>query len=489
MAMVILSERFAFSEKKPKEVDKKEKLSKNKEYFFNKYGYVIDSNGENHNKIKHSFSTNRLDRCNLVNNVDTPGPGKYDIPNDFHNFSLNKSNHKSFITNTPRFDTNNKNDNLPGPGSYNLTESSNKMLSLKKLFSFQKIKHLYKNCGSLQNINTIPKKNQLGFYENEKGELVQIKDLNISENIVFEKEKQFKKYKMKKIIKNPIVNWNKMSRRIITPNKNKKGIFNLDKINETDIDMTLKHNNSLKDMIKNYKSMIAPKQTTILSEIEKINKIIKEFFYEEKESDFLNEEVKAIMNNALLKAKLDKNLHKRKGKVYPINFNILKRHPQIEEEMAFGSKKKMDLQETNTLQNNNPGPGAYFDNSYRNHFINSKSLKKNYKIINEREANTETNIQKKKKTFSPSVLLGPGSYNLIKDQFDKKSFNRVGSFSNERRFYEISGNKEEENSPGPGQYNCDINWLKEYYNKKLLQKLVDSQKTQSIKRKRIRFPK
>ena len=81
----------------------------------------------------------------------------------------------------------------------------------------------------------------------------------------------------------------------------------------------------------------------------------------------------------------------------------------------------------------NPGPGSYFNNKYKYDFIKQNNKNKIIKNKNNRNEHIIENKNINKKNKSSLSLLGPGSYNLIKKQFTKKSFNSFGNFSNEKR--------------------------------------------------------
>ena len=261
--MVFLSERFISSNtnfntennaiNKEEELKEKEK-EKEKEKYFNKIGHIIYTHNNIRSKLtKPSFGTKEKDRFNLIKN-DSPGPGKYNILKNLKKMSTNKRKNISFLINSPRFEnTNYESKFLPGPGSYNLSDDNIKLL-LNKPINNKKFKNLKRNnFGSLNNINSIPVKQHFGYFEDEEGKLTQIKDLNIEETNIQEKEKKNSvKYDKNEIImknQNPIVKWNKMSSRHLSPKNNKNEnseniIQNLNKMSELNKDISVKNKNN-----------------------------------------------------------------------------------------------------------------------------------------------------------------------------------------------------------------------------------------------------
>ena len=111
-----------------------------------------------------------------------------------------------------------------------------------------------------------------------------------------------------------------------------------------------------------------------------------------------------------------------------------------------------------------PGPGAYFNQTLKN-FESRKKLKKN----NSTFAKSKRPDLFTKKSASD---LGPGAYNITKiDPYKKKSFNKFGNFSCEKRFPVVSKDSDNNNNnidstPGPGNYEIGNLWKKELEKKK-----------------------
>ena len=501
--MVFLSERFFSSNTNSntennainKEEESKEK-EKQKQKYFNIIGHIIYTHNNIRRELtKPSFGTKEKDLFNLIKN-DTPGPGKYNILKNLKKISANKRKNISFLINSPRFENmNHESEFLPGPGSYNLSDCNVKLL-LNKPINHKKFKNLKRNnFGSLNNINSIPVKQHFGYFEDEEGKLTQIKDLNVEETNIEEKEKnnsvKYDKYKIIMKNQNPIVKWDKMSTRNLSPNNNKNEnseniIQNLSKMSELDNDISVKNKNNYIDIFKNYRSKIIPKQLKLLSDIQKKNKNQDNILYKEGESFFIDKDDKNLIKNKISKIKIEK--YNEKGNIYPINFSQIKRHPRHKEEFIFGSSLKRDLKDINNSQTLSPGPGAYFNDTYKLYFIKRKNIK------NRNKKNIDTNKnenQKNNKSVSSLSLLGPCSYNIIKNTFDKKSYNSIGSFSNEKRFYDYSDNKDmknEENiTPGPGQYDFEIKYPKNFKKKIFIQKFVNSEiELKKIRNKRMK---
>ena len=440
------------------------------------------------NKIKiiniRSFLINKKQQKNSTinkNNDGVPGPGTYNISKDFAKISINKNKNLSFLTNSPRFlDTNNKNDLFPGPGSYNLSENNNK-LNIKKIINnkiFSKFLHLNNNrFVSLNNINDISIKQHNEYFENKDRKLILMNDLNINKIIFTEENKCLKKPEkifIKK--KNHTVDWNKMIGRNLSQNSNKTKNIEEELIDKRK-QLNIKENNirkksgknKFKNIYKNEKNNAISKQLKILSYIRKKNIVHKS--NEENLECFLLSEKRDNLSNEFL-INISENNKEDINDIKKIKRKFL---PKI-----YKNSFSNDYKSNYFSQKQSPGPGQYFNNTYKYDFLKRKNIKNKINKIIYRKKIKNNNIYQNNK--STSSLLGPGSYNLIRKQFDKKSFNSYGSFPNEKRFCEYpkdkSDIKEGYNTPGPGQYNLNFdNKFGQKFEKKIITiNLVNAEK-------------
>ena len=117
----------------------------------------------------HSKGHNFLGKLNR-----NPGPGAYNVENDFVKPQINALENMNFMANSPRFINENKGkESNPGPGSYNL---NGRTLFQKKLYNrpnSNKLNYTYR-YNSINSVSSIPSKNHnYGYLENEEGELIQ----------------------------------------------------------------------------------------------------------------------------------------------------------------------------------------------------------------------------------------------------------------------------------------------------------------------------
>ena len=474
MAMVFLSDRKISS--------KDSSSSDNDILDIQTFGSMNNKKNHHLNKIKitkniKSLLVNKKQQKNSTininkNNDGVPGPGTYNISKDFAKISINKNKNLSFLTNSPRFlDTNNENDFFPGPGSYNFTEKTNK-LNIKKIINnkiYSKYLHLNNNgFGSLNNINDISMKQRSGYYENKDKTLILMNDLNINKLLFTEENKCLKKPE-KTFVKNKnhTVDWNRMIRRNLSQNNDKtKNIEEelIDKrkqLNTKEKKIQKKNiKNIFKNIYKNEKSNAIYKQLKILPCFRKKNLVHKnndenlECLLLSEKRDNLRHEY--LLNNKENNEENNNNIKKIKRKLLP---------------KIYKSSFSNDYKCNHFSQKQSPGPGTYFNNTYKYDFLKRKNIKNKIKKIIYRKKNKNNNINQNNK--SSSSILGPGSYNLIRKQFDKKSFNSYGSFPNEKRFYEYpkdkSDIKEGYNTPGPGQYNLNFdNKFGQKFEKKII---------------------
>ena len=417
----------------------------------------------------------------ILNN--NPGPGSYNVEQDFIKPKLNANLDLHFLTKCPRFTKNNDEslENL-GPGTYNPNEKP----KIKKKFFHRPNSYLNKYSANSSSISSIPSKSNIfGYYENENGTLVQTINPLSESQLYRETKKTEKMFHLKD--KNPIVKWNRMSARNLTPVKKENNTINnlmndvtinksrcsikneslgdISKISKLETDISFIKNSKeqkkqeppkkcvMKELMSNYRKKINSSHI-ILTKKEEIEPIDIQ-----REIEFLN-----YAEN-----------HNKKGILYPLNFNHL-RYYKPEKEQFFGSTVERNITKLPiTDRVLNPGPGAYFRetfNKYKDDFRNGSFPKsKRMEVVVKKDSS-----------------LGPGSYDVENyDYFRKKSFNRGGSFSCVKRFSNMASDdnyisNKKNISPGPGDYDI-VNLWKKYIRAKSEKIIyVDADKEAKIKK-------
>ena len=437
---------------------------------------------------------------NIVN--DNPGPGTYNLEVDFIKPQINSNLNLHFLTKCPRFINNNiEREESPGPGSYNLND---KPLFRKRLFNRPNSNFDKYNINSYSYIPSIPtKKQSKGYFENEDGDLIQtisppcekyLNNNNGNKNYSINQDKDVMHSKGT----NPIVKCNRMSAKNIGLIKRNKSLINnindmsingnknssknesikdMSKISKLETDISFIKNSKgkkkyehkmikMKDLMNDYKKKLNFSHFTISKKEEMEPLDI------ERELEFLNY-AENRKNNS-------------KGILYPLNFNLIRYQSKPEKYQFFGSSVERGINKlpmTDRLLN--PGPGTYFHDTLKNFKLKDKNKIKS----------TFSKSKRLEMILNKSSSIGPGSYNIEKNDLynKKKSFNKCGSFSCEKRFSNmLNDNSYSLNkkyiSPGPGDYDTVDLWKKylkkEFYkqtfvnaekeNKKLInQKIIE----------------
>ena len=422
-----------------------------------------------------------------------PGPGAYNLDNDILKPQLNALENMNFMANTPRFTNNNKEkESNPGPGSYNIND---KPLFKKRIYNFQISNKLNNNFkyNSINNVSSIPSKNHnYGYLENEDGELIQA-IVPVSEDY-FSGEKNNSvgpgRYYIYFHEKNPIVKWNRMSARELNIVQEKKSEKDLKKsknesiysansdLSKVDTDISFVHNRerenkfeykkfTTKNLMDKYKKNLNASNANVHSNKKKEEE--EEQFLIEKELEFLNS-----YENRL-----------KKGLNPSYNYNQMRYQYKPIDQQFFGST--VDRGITHIPLNEKilyPGPGSYFHQTFKK-FEKKKILKKNISTF-AKSKRADPILKKSTST------LGPGSYNITKiDPYKKKSFNKFGNFSCEKRFpdlfksYDDKG-KNLDGTPGPGDYEIGDLWKKnlEKKQKRLIFTNVEKEMKKRIEKKK-----
>lgn len=423
---------------------------------------------------------------------DNPGPGTYNLEVDFIKPQINSNLNLHFLTKCPRFiNNNNEREDSPGPGSYNL---SDKPLLKKRLFNRPNSNFDKYNINSYSYIPSIPtKKQSMGYLENEEGELIQtisppcekyLNNNNGDKNYTINQDKNVMHSKGK----NPIVKWNRMSAKNISLIKRDKSLINninnmsinanknssknesigdMSKISKLETDISFIKNSKekkkyehrmikMKDLMNDYKKKLNLSRFTVSKkeEIEPLDI--------ERELEFLNY--------------AENHKNNLKGLLYPINFNLIRYQSKPEKYQFFGSSVERGINKlpmTDRLLN--PGPGTYFHDTL-----------KNFKIKDKNKNKIKSTFSKSKRLemiLNKSSSIGPGSYNIENnDSYNKKkSFNKCGSFSCEKRFSNmLNDNSYSLNKkyifPGPGDYDTVDLWKKNLKNEFYKQTFVNAEK-------------
>ena len=480
MAMVNLSERPITCLIPKPEISKESNLKINNE--INK-SHLEKEKKEEIKQQKYPFNSNSPGHNLIINkNISmTPGPGTYeDVLSLKPKPPVSTLENNLFVSKSPRFQSVNlSEENYPGPGSYNISNIfEEKKINKRKKINKQPYNNFslkFNNC-SFGSVSTIPTKEQkFGYLFDENGDLIIAEDPEKDEKFSGKKNDCVGPGRYNPILlkeNNQIVDWGKMSERIL-------------KINYID-DYNQKYNNN-KDDIFNFLyddlSNISKEETESQSILNKKNKSIlqkqKNLNFRKQNIEFRN---KLFHKNAITVLKKDKkteedekkemeDLYKEREnkRKYPLNFNLLRYHYKPEKFQFFGSSSQRNyLSLINKDQNNNIGPGSYFNNNNNKNItkkLNKSKSQVNYKIDNEKiKKKIEENL-----FYRMNPLLGPGSYNLDNSMI-KKSFSNFQGFSSEKRD-SIKINEElNKLYPGPGYYSLleqfdDKKMKKNYINK------------------------
>ena len=440
----------------------------------------------NSNSPGHNLSINK-------NIAMTPGPGTYeDVLSLKPKPPVSTLENNLFVSKSPRFQkVNLSEEDYPGPGSYNISNIfEEKNINKRKKNNKQPYNNFsFKfNNFSFGSVSTIPSKEQkFGYLLDENGELIIAQDPEKYEKFSGQKNDCVGPGRYNPIIlkeNNQIVDWGKMSERIL-------------KINNID-DFNQKSNNN-KDDIFNFLydelSNISKEETESQSIFNKNNKSViqkkKNLNFRKQNIEYRN---KLFHKNAITVLKKDKkteedekkekeDLYKEKEKKrkYPLNFNLLRYQCKPEKFQFFGSSSQRNfLSLINKDQNNNIGPGSYFNDKNNNNLpkkINKSKSQIYYKINDDKiKKIIEENI-----FYKINPLLGPGSYNLNHSMI-KKSFSNFQGFSTEKRNSIIINEELKKLFPGPGSYSFPDQFEDKKSKKKFINKAYYVNLNNSIKK-------
>ena len=488
MAMVFLTDRKLNNSNINDNNNKSQNIKENK---LNNSS-ILNNNIENtttYPKIKAPFNTLSKGHDYIERVNKNPGPGAYNIENDILKPPINALENMNFMVNTPRFIENKSQIKSPGPGSYNI---SDKPLFQRKIFNNPNSKinnsnNTYK-YNSINSVSSIPSKNHnYGYLENEDGELIQA-IVPVSEDY-FSGEKNNSvgpgRYYIYYQDNNPIVKWNKMSSRALDTVLEKKiekekkmkneSMYSVNSdLSKVDTDISFAHNTrenkfeykkfTTKNLMDKYKKNLNSSNANI-----RYNKPKDEDdkFDIDKELEFLN----------------SYDNKDQKGSLISYNYNQVRYYYKPADQQFFGST--VDRGVTHMPFNEKilyPGPGAYFNQTYKN-FEARKKLKKNNSTFAKSKR-----LDLLSKNSSPD--LGPGSYNVnMIDPYQKKSFNKFGNFSCEKRFPEIikdsdKNNNEVNKSANTNNYEIGKLLKKDLEQKKKKQMFVNVEK--ELKKNKIK---
>ena len=380
-----------------------------------------------------------------------PGPGAYNLdqPKKLSNIGISP-----FLFKSQRFKKIKNELNIPGPGAYNIGGYKLTLRKNKSLIRPSSNISNHYTLHSINNVATIPAKNQeFGYNIKENGDLVLAQDPIADFCFSGTKSNSIGPGRYNPIIKekNHCVRWDKSSGR------KPESLFG---INNENIKNNITQNSSLFDTdistLKSGKERKKPKPKPfrmITYKSQRNSSIIQD--EEEKQIDIKKEfDFLSHKNNIISGPKKSRN--------YLLNYNIMSHPSKPEEFQFFGSSNERNTGENLILSNNTKvGPGSYFRNTYKkfqNYYLN-KNTKNSWEKSKGRES--------KYKLRRSLSNLGPGSYDIDRS-LQKKSFNSFGNFSTEKRFdlsylpqNHIDNNNPEEGNPGPGSYNYNDPWIKD----------------------------
>ena len=495
MAMVSLSERSINCLTSKPEIQKESNFQINNE--INKSHIEKEKKEESLPKQqKYPFNSNSPGHNLSINKniAMTPGPGTYeDILSLKPKPPVSTLENNLFVSKSPRFQKINlSEENYPGPGSYNISNIfEEKNINKRKKNNKQPYNNfsLKYNNFSFGSVSTIPTKEQkFGYLYDENGDLIIAQDPEKDDKFSGQKNDSVGPGRYNPVLlkeNNQIVDWGKMSERIL-------------KINNID-DYNQKYNNN-KDDIFNFLnddfSNISKEETESHSFMNKKNKSViqknKNLNYRMQNIEFRN---KLFHKNAITVLKKDKKTEENEKKEiedlyqekenkrnYPLNFNLLRYHNKPEKFQFFGSSSQRDyLSFINKDQNNNVGPGSYFNNNNNINLpkkLNKSKSQVNYKINNAKiKKKIEENI-----FYKNNPLLGPGSYNLNNSMI-KKSFSNFQGFSTEKRDLVTINEEIKKFFPGPGAYSFPDQFNNEKMKKNYINKAYYVNLNNSIKKK------
>ena len=396
-----------------------------------------------------------------------PGPGTYNLDQPK---IIKKEGLTPFLFKSQRFKKIRNEFSIPGPGSYNLDKHKFPLRKNKSQLRPDSNISLHNNVNSLNNVATIPaKKQEFGYNIDNNGDLVLAADPIADFCFSGTKTNSIGPGRYNPIIKEKIraVRWDKSSGRkpdslfgVNTDNLKNEMTKNSSLIN-TEIS-TLKSTNEKNHVKKpkpKYIRMITYKSVRSTSNRDNSEEDYIDF---KKEMDFLTHK-----NNIISGPKKSRN--------YLLNYNIMRHQSKPDEYQFFGSSNERNTGEALIL-NDNPqvGPGSYFRSTYKkfeNLYLNRKNK---YSLEYPKGRNDKEN--EKHKLRRSLSNLGPGSYDIDRS-LEKKSFNSFGNFSTEKRFdlsynpqTKIENNEELGGNPGPGSYNVNDPWMKDY--RKMIKKPI-----------------
>ena len=387
-----------------------------------------------------------------------PGPGAYDLDQPK---KPSKNGISPFLFKSQRFKKIRNELIIPGPGSYNLNINKISLRRNRSTIRPSSNFSLHNNINSVNNVATIPAKRQeFGYNINNNGDLILAVDPIADFCFSGTKNDSIGPDRYNPMIKekNHCVRWDKGSgrRHECFPGVNTDSLKNEMTQNSSLIDTdisslksTHERNQVRKPKPKPFR-MITYKNSRNISKVKEEEDVIDM----KKEMDFLNHKNNIISGP------------KKKKRNFQFNYNTLKHISKPNEFQFFGSSNERNTGKVLILSDNTKvGPGSYFHNTFKkfeNLYLNknTKKVSENIKLID--------NKYKLKRSLSN---LGPGTYDIDRS-LEKKSFNSFGNFSTEKRFdlsynpqTKLENNEELGSNPGPGSYNFNDPWIKDFRKK------------------------
>ena len=453
---------FVFRSAKEDKIPKKEGLNNSikQKLEILRDSIIFNSSTFNENKsqkIKAPFGV-LSKKCDLPNlkSLNSPGPGAYDINTQFIKKHFNKNNtspdiaenidenkKRQFITQENRFNKNQYETDVPGPGKY-FKDNKKKYYNThqnnlsKQVFLYNQEINNYEPFSTSRILSIPPKGNSFGYEIYKDGEIKLIEDPN--KDIKFSGNKnnsvgpgQYDSFYNQKNTKIGIIDWNKsihnsLNKKKEKENEKKKG-KKKGKNLETEIIKNSQINSSHYDsnyFLSNISTEPTNNSSLSIINFNKKNRT-KNYFYTNIGFDRNNIEVK-FSNNKIYKNE---------------NFTRTINNNNISTFFKFEQKPEIDLQ--NEKSNITPGPGAYLSSNKFN-FIQKDEKYQFFGSTTSRGIIYPSMINNKKMgKITLENLLDIDNITLSNNKLNKsKSFN--SNKNDKTKKIKVKGNKNKKNN-------------------------------------------
>ena len=464
-------------------------------------------------RIKAPFGT-LSKKCELpnMNGLSVPGPGTYDINDSLKKKYFNKNNtspdvtkneneeiKRQFITQQKRFNENQYETDVPGPGKYYKEKKNKKFYKTlsNQIFLYNKELNNYEPFSTSRILSIPPKGNDFGYDIFKNGQLKLIEDPNKDQKFTGNKNDsvgpgQYNSYYNQRNNKIGIIDWNKSVHRSVNKKKEKEVKRNEKEESNKNIQFNNSHNES-NYFLSNTSTEPTVNNSLSIMNFNKKNRT-KNYFYTNVGFDRTNIEIKFSNNKIFKNDNFSRTINRRNlspffkldikrginltfkgednspgpGAYLPLNTFIFP--SKDERHQFFGSSMSRGIMNPNLTNNAKIGKiplDSLLDienySFYKNNLNKSKSFNSDFnnkKSLNEKHKKKKNIIEKIDKVeiikeVSKSLKkeneknLGPGSYNpeiKIKNTFSCE----VGNFGSLERRFPLYPSKEE--FPGAGNY-------------------------------------